>query len=129
MRPITLLLSVEGSRLRTECRIYENRKQMLKAARAHTRGEYPNLGKDTMAYCEGTLHLTPSNRFAVVFLNRKDISLGIVAHELDHAANCLMYRRGVRSIPCSIDMASDVEEQHCYLLGELLDGFHKKFRI
>lgn len=117
------------SRLKVECRIYEDRKSMLKDARIFTRGLYSNLGKDTVAYCEPTLKLIPAGYLCVIFLNRADWSYGTIAHEMDHAANALMWRRGMRQIPCNLDMATPEEEQHADIMGELLDAFLAKYGL
>jgi len=128
-KPITFTLSIRGTALLTECRVYENRTQMRLAAKKFVRGMYSNVTRDTMAYCEGTPSLLPKNRLAVIFLNRRDMTLGMVAHELDHAANCLMARRGMRLLPISIDEATPEEEMHCSILEDLLNAFHSKYRV
>lgn len=128
--PQIITIYPRGSRLKVECRIFDTRRAMLVEAKKFTQDLYPNLGKDTMAYCEPTLKLMPSKSYlAVVFFNRNDWSHGIIAHEFDHCANALMYRCGVRQIPCSLDMATDLEEEHCYIMESLVDAFHKKYKL
>jgi len=118
------------SRLKVECRIYPTRKDMLAATRKFIHKRYNNVGKTTAAYCEGTKDLLPSKQhLAVVFFNKNDLTHGIIAHEFDHVANCLMYRWGYRTLPVSIDEATEIEEKHCYIVQDLVDAFHKRFSI
>lgn len=128
--PEIIIIVPPGSRLKVECRIYKTRSDMLVATKKFTRNLYPNVGKDTMAYCEPTLRLLPNKQhLAVIFFNENDWTIGIVAHEMDHAANALMWRRGMRSIPCNLDMATEEEETHAEIMGELVDAFFKKRKL
>lgn len=115
------------SKLKVECRIYQARVIMFKYAKKLIGNTYPNLTKNTVAYAEGTIRLIPKGHLAVVFFNRNGLSYGTIAHEMDHVANCLLARRGVKTIECSLDMATDGEEQHADILEELVDSFHKKY--
>jgi hypothetical protein len=122
----TVTIKPQGTRLKVECRIYPTKKDMHAAAHKFSGSIYSNIGRKTEAYCECTPSLLPRGFFAVVFFYEKGMTNGILAHEMDHAAQGLLYRRGHRQLPISIDTATPLEEEHCYILQDLVDDFMRK---
>jgi hypothetical protein len=119
-------LRIAGSRMKVVCRLYETQRAMLEGVR---RFEIAGIANDTLAYCATQRSLMPPGTAAIVYFCRPHLSRGTIAHELDHAAFAIMARRRTRAIPCTTEQAPREEEAHAYLLGDLIDAFHKRLGI
>ena len=100
---------------------------MLAAAKS---GNYPvtlKLYPDTVAFCE-TSGLKPGH-LAIIFFNKKELTHGVVSHELLHASCAYMCRKKRKDLVFTTEEAPDEEEDLCGVLDGLVDAFYKKFSI
>lgn len=118
-------VGARGTKLKVECRVYKSQRAMLVAARQLGVG----IGNDTAAVCEGSPSIVPKGKFAIIFFCKPHITKGVVAHEMDHAAFCLLSRRKKKTVDFIIDGATDAEETHATIVGDLVDAFHKAYGV
>ncbi len=113
-----------------EARVYSTHKGMMAGIRGdHAKGGQSGAGNDTKALTCTDTRLIKVGRGAVIYFNRKHLSHGIIAHEMDHAAFGMMARRKVKQIKCDAEGAAEHEETHAYLVQDLVEGFYKKCAV
>lgn len=122
--PQIFTIRARGSRLKVQVHVYESHRAMLVAARKNG-----SISDDTAAFCEGDPSAIPRGHFAVIFFCRPHLTHGIVAHEMDHAAYCLMARRGIKVVKFHSDKPTPEEEMHATITGDLVDEFHRRFSV
>lgn len=123
--PTVFTVGVKGTRLKAEVRVYKSQRSMLAAARQSV----GSIGNDTAAFCEGTPSLVGKNRFAIIYFCRTHLTKGVVAHEMSHAAFCLLARRKILCVPCDAAENTNEEEMHAGIVGDLVDDFHRQYGV
>ena len=128
-RPNLSTLSVGKSRLKIGVMVLPTQKDMLVTIRRdNARGREPGVANNTIAYCN-TSKSVIGRHAAVVYFCKPHLSVGVVAHEMTHAAFAVLARRKVKSIECSTEEPAEHEEELCYLVQDLTDQFYKRFGI
>lgn len=110
--------------------MYATQRDMLDAIRRDAaKGSASGVANNTMAYCCTYGKLIPKGHAAIIYFSKPHLTRGNVAHEMAHAAFSILARRKVKSIECTTEAAGDNEEVLCYIVGELVDRFYKRFGI
>ena len=121
------VITPRWSRLKVECRVYDTHRMMMAAIRKdHARGGQSGAANDTYALTCTDPTLIPKGHGAVVYFYTKGITPGRIAHEFDHAAFAILARRRIKHVECSTAGAADHEDDHAYVVQDLVDGFYKK---
>lgn len=114
---IEFIITNRTQRFAVTVNIFDTRRQMLKHL-------YPDEKvKTAEAFCCGHREHLPPGMHAAVYFNRADLCEETVAHEMVHAALCVLARKGVRSIECNAEFSVAHEERFARAVDSLVAGF------
>lgn len=112
------IIHSDKRRFSVEVRVFQTLKHMIAAGPLEK-------NKNALAYTCGHREHMPPGIHAIVYFHQKDISPQTVAHEMVHAALCVLARKGVKSIPVTLDDAPSTEERLASITDFLVEGFNK----
>lgn len=128
--PVIHVIYPPSSRMKIECRVYATQRDMLVAIRKDgAKGSMSGVANNTMAYCCTYKDLIPAGHAAIIYFSKPHLTRGNVAHEMTHAGFSVLARRKIKSVECTTESAGKNEEALCYLVGDLVDRFYKRFGI